>query len=722
MIKSRLVLISLLGLFLFSCKKVDQETEVSGNINKLVIPEGFNWENSRDVIFDIRITDNRFQGAVHVVSIYNGDPGQGGRMLSKGSASISDPFTTRIYLTNTIKEVYVEKIAPDGTTTIQKVAVGSEPKVTLSLSAIAPKGIMGGTEATKISGLDDSPDCNTGCTQTVSTSNTNLNVNNGDVVCITGNNITVGFNGNGGTVRICGTNVTVQNGSLNGSAKLIVTRTASVVFSNLNTNGNSSEFINYGTVTINGSFSPKNLFTNEGTLTTTGDLDLNTGTLFLNNGVLNVGATMNVNTSSVATNNGSITTAQHFQLNSQSDFINKCFIWAKGDYNHNSDMFNYGLIKVNNITTINGNDILTMYNGAMLSTKDLKLNGQSIGVGTPSLIKVSGVSTLNGGSSVQNSIQYCDANGIETNSTTFSGGASQGCSLYIPVTNCNTEGNGTPPPVDSDGDGVLDSQDEYPTDPAKAYNNYYPSAGLETGATLAFEDQWPKKGDYDMNDLVINYRYKIVTNSQNKVVQLIGDYNLMATGGDFKNGFGIEFPVTRESVSGLTGGTLEAGQSKAVVIFFTDMHTQMAYYNTKPGEPVSAPKSYTVSFNITNGPLLSTFGLGAYNPFTWNSGIPNGRGYEVHLPGKTPTSLANTALFGTQDDRTNVSQSKYYVTSTGLPWAINIPIKPFKYPIEGAEIGTAYLKFDAWATSGGTQFLDWYSNTETGYRNTSKLF
>ncbi|SKB82293.1 LruC domain-containing protein [Daejeonella lutea] len=721
MIKNRLVLLSVLGLFFFSCKKVDQETAETGNINKLVIPEGFTWESSRDINFEVKITDTRFQSAVHVVSIYDGDPSQGGRLLSKGSGSISDPFTTLIYLANTIKEVFVEKVAPDGTTTIQKVAVGSDPKVSLSLSAVSPKNTTADSGA-KISGLDDSPDCNTGCTQTVTTSNTNLNVNNGDVVCVTGNNITIGFNGNGGTVRICGTNVTVQNASLNGSAKLIITRTASVVFSNLNTNGNSSEFTNYGTTTINGSFSPKNIFTNEGTLTTTGDFDLNTSTVFLNNGVINVGATMNVNTSSVATNNGSITTAQHFQLNSQSDFINKCFIWAKGDYNHNSDMFNYGLIKVNNTTTVNGNDILTMYNGAMLSTKDMKLNGQSIGVGTRSLIKVSGVSTLNGGSSVQNSLQYCDANGIETNNTIFSGGATQACNLYIPVTNCNAEGNGTPPPVDTDGDGVLDSQDEYPSDATKAYNNYYPSASLETGATLAFEDQWPKKGDYDMNDLVMNYRYKIVTNAQNKVVQVVGNYNLMAVGGDFKNGFGIEFPVSRSSVTGLTGGTLETGQSKAVVIFFSDMHTQLANYNTKPGEPVSAPKSYTVSFNITNGPLLSTFGLGAYNPFTWNSGIAGGRGYEVHLPGKTPTTLANTALFGTLDDRTNVSQSKYYVTSTGLPWAINVPIKPFKYPIEAAEIGSGYLKFETWATSGGTQFLDWYSNTETGYRNTSKLF
>jgi hypothetical protein len=59
------------------------------------------------------------------------------------------------------------------------------------------------------------------------------------------------------------------------------------------------------------------------------------------------------------------------------------------------------------------------------------------------------------------------------------------------------------PAVDADNDGVNDVDDEYPTDPNKAFNNYYPS---KTGsASVAFEDQWPSKGDYDLNDLVVDY-------------------------------------------------------------------------------------------------------------------------------------------------------------------------------------------------------------------------
>jgi len=190
----------------------------------------------------------------------------------------------------------------------------------------------------------------------------------------------------------------------------------------------------------------------------------------------------------------------------------------------------------------------------MLTTRDLKLNGEIVGVGSTSLIKVTSESTLNGGSDVKNALRLCDSNGIETNNTTFSGGAALACGVYIPVTNCNPEGNGTAPIADTDGDGVNDPQDDYPSDPTKAFNNYYPSSSPSSGATVAFEDQWPNRGDYDLNDVVVSYRYKIVTNALNKVVQINGDYTLHATGGNFTNGFGVEFPVIRSSVTGVSGG------------------------------------------------------------------------------------------------------------------------------------------------------------------------
>ena len=231
---------------------------------------------------------------------------------------------------------------------------------------------------------------------------------------------------------------------------------------------------------------------------------------------------------------------------------------------------------------------------------------------------------------------------------------------------------------------------------------------------------WPKKGDYDLNDVVMSYQLKVITNSQNIVVGVNGVYTLTARGGIFHNGFGIEFPVSRGSVSNVEGAVLEEGQSKAVLILFKDMAAEMYYMNTVIDEPTSASVKYNFSFNVNNGPSLSDFGLNEYNPFIWNEFV--GRGTEIHLPGKTPTSLADLSLFGTQDDRSQPAEGKYYVSAEGYPWAIAIPVKGFVYPVEGKDIVTAYPKFPNWVASGGTQFIDWFSNTSPGYRNNSNLF
>jgi LruC domain-containing protein len=368
-------------------------------------------------------------------------------------------------------------------------------------------------------------------------------------------------------------------------------------------------------------------------------------------------------------------------------------------------------------TVINGGAELGMYNGAMFRTKDIIINGLIKGYVATSLVKVLDDTRINGGGSVTHLIQYCDLDGIETNNGTIGNGATQACGLYIATTACNPEGNGTAPNPnpDTDGDGVIDASDCYPSDPNKAFCNAVPTG------TLAFEDQWPFTGDYDMNDVVVTYSYNVVTNAANNVVRVEATYVLRATGGSFKNGFAVQFPVDRNKVSGVSGATLEAGQTKAVLVIFNDMRQTASAWNTVPSASTTPATTFTVSFNITDGPSLATFGLGAYNPFIWNGTAGFGRGYEIHLPGKLPTDLANGSLFTTGRDGSNISTGDTYVSNNGrFPWAINIPAS-FDYPVEKADINTAYTKFATWVSSGGSSFSNWYTNT-SGYRNIANIY
>ncbi|GAA4334530.1 LruC domain-containing protein [Mucilaginibacter gynuensis] len=288
--------------------------------------------------------------------------------------------------------------------------------------------------------------------------------------------------------------------------------------------------------------------------------------------------------------------------------------------------------------------------------------------------------------------------------------------------------------TDTDGDGVSDEADQYPNDPERAFDSYYPSK--TRFAQVAFEDNWPKKGDYDMNDLVIDYRYKFVLNAKNQVVDLQGLYVPIAAGASFKNGFGVQFPVPASAVKRVRGQQLignyikrtaegnEAGQSKAVIIPFDNHDAVLSYFdgsyfvNTKPEKDKVEGKRVTVTINF-NAPIdQSALSVADFNPFL----ISNlNRGAEVHLPGYLPTDLANAKLFGTDDDSTNPAANRYYLSPNNLPWAISYQYS-VKYPIEGVNINDAYLHFNEWAMSAGRQYPEWYTNEGAGYRDVSKLY
>jgi LruC domain-containing protein len=288
-----------------------------------------------------------------------------------------------------------------------------------------------------------------------------------------------------------------------------------------------------------------------------------------------------------------------------------------------------------------------------------------------------------------------------------------------PVAAITTSGVSTlPNSNDTDGDGIKDSDDEYPTDPLRAFNNYYPSVSGK--ASVAFEDLWPYKGDYDLNDVVVDYKYKIVTNAGNRVKDVNANYTLRASGGIIQNSFAVEFPTLRSNVIGLTGAMLESGQNNAVISVFSNSRTEMQDWNTFQNINSTDTVNYNVNFTLTTPVNLSSFGLNEYNPFIWGNSHGKDRGYEIHLAGKSWTGLANTALLGTGHDDTKLNGSKTYLTLNNLPFAINIPER-FAYPIESADITSAHLKFAAWAQSGGTLFPDWYKNL-SGNRNSINIY
>lgn len=285
---------------------------------------------------------------------------------------------------------------------------------------------------------------------------------------------------------------------------------------------------------------------------------------------------------------------------------------------------------------------------------------------------------------------------------------------------------------DSDGDGIIDEDDDFPTDPLLAHSNFYPVSG--TG-TLVFEDLWPGKGDFDFNDLVLGYRFNILTDAEDHVAKITGTFTGRANGALQLNGFAFQLPdatfnTADVDVTGyglhvpsfisLDGNGFEMGQSKPTVVVFENNYDYMdGYVNTQLGKPYVTPFEINVEMTVNSGTYITAdFGIDTWNPFLI---INLTRGYELHLKNHLPTDLVNPAYFGLADDASDPLTGTYYVTKTNIPWALDFP-EYFDYVTEMANFTEAYLHFQAWAESDGTLYPDWYSNTGPGYRNNSIIY
>ena len=290
----------------------------------------------------------------------------------------------------------------------------------------------------------------------------------------------------------------------------------------------------------------------------------------------------------------------------------------------------------------------------------------------------------------------------------------------------------TGPVTDADNDGVDDDLDDYPNDATRAFNVYYPNK--TDWGTLAYEDLWPGEGDYDFNDLVLDYHFKSVLNSSNQLVEYYMDYSTRAVGASLINGFGLMMGGSPSNIASVTGTQMsesyislnangtEQGQNTSVVFLFDNTFNTIGtsgsqFINTKPDVAYVDPDTNQLVVSYSSPISTNVTGTAPYNPFMV---VDKTRGKEVHLAGEEPTSLADQSLFRTWADDSNPSNGKWYQSTNNLPWAIDLPVS-FEYPVEQVELINAYTHFREWAESGGTLYTDWYED-KAGYRNDENIY
>tara|TARA_R110000744_G_scaffold116386_1_gene217670 strand:- start:14789 stop:16744 length:1956 start_codon:yes stop_codon:yes gene_type:complete len=255
--------------------------------------------------------------------------------------------------------------------------------------------------------------------------------------------------------------------------------------------------------------------------------------------------------------------------------------------------------------------------------------------------------------------------------------------------------------TDADGDGINDELDDFPFDPNKAFNNFSPS--INSTGKLVYEDLWPSRGDYDFNDLSLDYAFNLIANSDNLVTSLNATYTIEHIGGSFHNGFGFVLPIEPNMVASIEGQILNAD--------YEVVATNGTELGTAPNETVVLVAGDAFSLTGTTIDIIVNFtaplneselGNVPFNTFLISNGD---RTREVHLPDLLPTSKA--AYLGTKNDYSDSFLGRYYKTASNLPWALNL-YENFVTPPETVPITIQYPRFVNWANSGGTENLDWY--------------
>ncbi|MEO9494807.1 MAG: LruC domain-containing protein [Vibrio splendidus] len=281
---------------------------------------------------------------------------------------------------------------------------------------------------------------------------------------------------------------------------------------------------------------------------------------------------------------------------------------------------------------------------------------------------------------------------------------------------------------------VVDIQVDVLNDGATA--RYFPSASGY--ATLAYEDNWPYKADYDMNDAVIMYRITEIL-KDGKVVKSTIDGRLAAVGATYRNGFAVRLPnLAPSSVDSgnsymkhngvFTDLDMEDGRSEAIFVAADDLtsktETSCTFYRTSNSCKDNEQFSFQIGISLSgDGISTDTWTDMPYDPFIFatpgyyhgeNLPLHPGRSWEVHLPDQAPTEAFDTDnLFeaGLGVDDSNPSTGKYFKTAENHPWALIITsTDEWEWPLEYVDIVTAYPEFKQYAESGGDTNQTWYES------------
>ena len=276
---------------------------------------------------------------------------------------------------------------------------------------------------------------------------------------------------------------------------------------------------------------------------------------------------------------------------------------------------------------------------------------------------------------------------------------------------------------DTDSDGVRDIHDAYPSDPTRATITKLPESGRRT---LAFEDLYPSLGDADYNDVVVGYSYEFIKNADGFIVDILGQYYLIARGAALDHEFGVHFPglpaaatgtVTTELIASDDDVTRTVSGPTSLADMITAGRRVSVFPSTRDALPPLLDGEFTnvrgvverqaagarVHIHLDTPVSVADLGTLPFDPYL--SFLKSGLRADIHLPG-IDGFPGRHSWFPVESGPTA------FLDDSGYPWVIEI-VGDWRFSLERKRIWQGFSQFNGWVSSGGASNRTWYGSPRT---------
>lgn len=720
-----------------SCSKIEDLYEEKKNESNSLfpagvnIPENFNWSTTKEVEINISVNDQYDGKFDYLIELYNSDPffAENAQLLGAGLAKAGKDYYGKIDIPSSLEYIYVKQTDPKGNSSLTMLKV---TEAVLKQSSLLSSNLKG-TGKIRMSTSDQPKTVAVGGLGAVSARQVPA-----DAIAISGSNDVSLQSNKSYVVKENSTftgNIIANNGSTNAlvyiegvwnapnntldigaSNGLFVTQKGSVKLAGIKQNTQGS-LESYGRIELDAlSITNEVVYRNFGEMTVR-IASISNGSL-INFGKAIIGKIESTTSSTLIQNQGTLMVSAANLTNAT--LLTNCHTEIATFINNGAKvkvasgaLLSIGTLQSNGTTyTLEATAIMDVKKTAYFSDNKSFVEGigNNFALVRMSKVEIVGWEALNYVGNVQIACSEHTPNGQWDRKYTITSPATivplDQTTLEIPASACNQGGNND----DSNG-----SNPENQTPPEVALEPY----------TFAFEDNWPKKGDYDMNDFGVEIRVVKTQNRENKVLKVKLSAKITSVGAARRLAAAIQLDgisvgnikSVKYSRSDLLGQAfsldskgVEKDQRYAVVGLVGDAHrafgiSQVAFISTQNGSFKPIELDITIEFNAP----LDGFTQKALNPFIFTES-QNGAGRsEIHLVGHSATDKMNIALKEKAVKAGDVSVSDIFKTQMGEPWALSVPIS-FQFPTEGRDITKHYPKFMEWAKSGGVIQTGWYND------------